>query len=253
MIQQKKAGVIVFFALTGIVCLALHSSTGISERQSSAIQRNLNYGSAARPDIVTSLYNELRVTGIGLSLSTFKNAYTGYCRLRASGKLKKAILTIADMGQPSCRKRLYIIDMAAQKLLVNTLVAHGRNSGDVQATAFSNTPESLQSSLGFYVTGVTYTGTNGYSLRLKGQEQGFNDQAESRSIVMHGAAYVNQEMASKTGRIGRSWGCPAVSMAEHTAIIDLIKDGSCLFVFAPQKNYAMQSTYLSGNSQTSTL
>ena len=147
--------------------------------------------------------------------------------------------------------RLYIIDMVANKLVINTLVAHGRNSGETMASNFSNKPESLQSSLGFYLTGETYEGNNGYSMRLKGLEKGFNDQAESRAIVMHGAPYVNESFAQKMGRIGRSWGCPAVSLKEHQQIINLIKNGSCLFVFAPQKQYLAHSVLAAGIATTS--
>lgn len=188
------------------------------------------------------LYESIGLASKGLAFETFHKAYNGYKKLSGQGLIKNTILTIADMSQPSCQKRLYVIDMTVNKLLINTLVAHGRNSGEATAARFSNTPESLQSSLGFYVTGDTYEGNNGYSLRLRGMERGFNDQAESRAIVMHGAPYVNEDIAKKTGRIGRSWGCPAVSVKEHQQIINLVKNGSCLFVFAPLKQYLAQSS-----------
>jgi hypothetical protein len=197
------------------------------------------------PALADSLFQALHLAEKGLAFSTFENAYKGFYKLGHNGQLKKELLSIVDMSQPSCQKRLYIIDMAAQKLLVHTLVAHGRNSGEFKATRFSNTAESLQSSLGFYVTGATYLGSNGYSMRLKGMEKGFNDRAESRAIVMHGAPYVSEEVARRTGRIGRSWGCPAVSVKEHKMIIDLVKNGSCLFVFAPEKEYLAASSFTS--------
>ena len=189
-----------------------------------------------------TLYESLGLAAKGLGWETFRKAWHGFARLNQEGFVKNQMLTIADLSQPSCRKRLYIIDMLSKQLLINTLVAHGRNSGDVNAARFSNTPESLQSSLGFYITGDTYQGGNGYSMRLKGMEKGFNDQAENRAIVMHGAPYVNEDMAKKTGRIGRSWGCPAVSLKEHQQIINLVKNGSCLFVFAPEKQYLAKSS-----------
>jgi len=188
-----------------------------------------------------NLYQALGLASKGLQWETFRKALHGFFKLNEEGLVKNPILTIADMSQPSFKRRLYIIDMISNKLLINTLVAHGRNSGDVTAAKFSNTPESLQSSLGFYITGDTYEGNNGYSMRLKGMEKGFNDQAENRAIVMHGAPYVSEEMARKSGRIGRSWGCPAVSLKEHQQIINLVKNGSCLFVFAPQKQYLAHS------------
>lgn len=187
-----------------------------------------------------NIYTLLGLKGKGLAKEVFLKAWHGFETLNAKGLVKKPVLTIADMSQRSCNKRLYIIDVISKKLLINTLVAHGRNSGDAVATHFSNISESLQTSLGFYVTGGTYEGGNGYSMRLQGMEKGFNDLAESRAIVMHGAPYVNDQIA-KTGRIGRSWGCPAVSQKEHRTIIDLVKNGSCLFVFAPEKKYLAQS------------
>ena len=192
------------------------------------------------------LYMALGLAAKGLQWETFSKAWNGFTRLTEDGLIKNPLLSIVDMSQPSFKKRLYIIDMVANKLVINTLVAHGRNSGEAMASNFSNKPESLQSSLGFYLTGETYEGNNGYSMRLKGLEKGFNDQAESRAIVMHGAPYVNESFAQKMGRIGRSWGCPAVSLEEHQQIINLIKNGSCLFVFAPQKQYLAHSVLAAG-------
>lgn len=191
--------------------------------------------------IAMSVYTSAGLQASGLSEETFRKAFTGYTRLQQKGSLRKPYLAIVDMAQPSAKKRLYIVDVAQQKLLVHTLVAHGKNSGLHSATSFSNKPESLQSSLGFYVTADTYMGGNGYSMRLLGQEKNFNDNALARAIVMHGAPYVNEQNARMNGRIGRSWGCPAVSMKEHKQIIDLLKGGSCLFVYAPQANYLAQS------------
>ena len=197
------------------------------------------------------LYLALGLAAKGLQWETFSKAWKGFTRLTEEGLIKNPLLSIVDMSQPSFKKRLYIIDMVANKLVINTLVAHGRNSGETMASNFSNKPESLQSSLGFYLTGETYEGNNGYSMRLKGLEKGFNDQAESRAIVMHGAPYVNESFAHKMGRIGRSWGCPAVSLEEHQQIINLIKNGSCLFVFAPQKQYLAHSVLAAGIATTS--
>jgi hypothetical protein len=179
-----------------------------------------------------------------LSASLYKLALNGYNKLSSAQKLTRRILTIVDFSKPSSEKRLFIIDMVQQKVLVYTLVAHGRNSGEKMATRFSNHDATHQSSLGFYLTGATYNGGNGYSLRLKGLEPGFNDKAESRAIVMHGAPYVSEQVVKSTGRLGRSWGCPAVSQQEHKKIIDLIKGGSCLFIYAPQPAYLTASLLL---------
>lgn len=197
---------------------------------------------------VSDLYNAMGLAARGLDRDIFNRAWQGFIKLNAQQLVKNPVLSIVDLSQPSCQKRLYIIDMINKQLLVNTLVAHGRNSGYTVASKFSNKPESLQSSLGFYITGSTYLGSNGYSLRLTGLEKGFNDQAENRAIVMHGAAYVNENIAKKTGRVGRSWGCPAVPEKEHKQIINLVKNGSCLFIYAPQKQYLAQSVFSTANS-----
>ncbi len=197
---------------------------------------------APQPNDGISLYGKLNLEQKGLDFDVFLRALNGYKKLLASGELKKSILAIADLSQPSGNKRLYIIDMENGLLLRHTLVAHGQGSGNILATNFSNTAQSHQSSLGFYVTDATYFGGNGLSLRLRGMEKGFNDNAMSRAIVMHGASYVNKAAAS-SGRIGRSWGCPAVSIEEHKDIISLLKNGSCLFLFGDDNRYLTQTNF----------
>lgn len=190
------------------------------------------------------LYDKLGLATQGLSREVFETALTGYYRLKEKGAVSKSTLAIADMGQPSKQKRLYIIDLEAARILFHTYVAHGRNSGLEMATDFSNKPSSLQTSLGFYIAGSTYTGNNGYSMRLKGMEPGINDAAENRAIVMHGAPYVNERLAKTTGRIGRSWGCPAVPPELHYQIIGRLSNGSCLFIYAPNNVYLQHSKLL---------
>jgi hypothetical protein len=129
--------------------------------------------------------------------------------------------------------------------LFNTFVSHGRNSGTDMATEFSNDPNSFKSSLGFYVTGDTYKGEHGYSLRLDGKEKGINDNAQERSIVMHAADYVNEAVVKAKGYLGRSLGCPAVPPALHKAIINTIKDGTCLFLYSPDQYYITHSRIIS--------
>ena len=199
-----------------------------------------------KPSITQKIYQTASLQKAGLAFAIFQKAMAGYHQLKAKGLITNEILTIADLSCASGTRRLYIIHMATGQLLKHTLVAHGRNSGDRLATRFSNQPSSLQSSLGFYLTAATYTGSNGYSLQLIGLEKGINDNARSRAIVMHGASYVNEQLAL-SGRIGRSWGCPAVSQVEHREIIDCIKGGSCLFIYAPQQTYLEQSTLLRNN------
>lgn len=179
-----------------------------------------------------------------LESGLYQKALAGFSRISSQTGLKKKLLTIVDFSKPSSEKRLFIIDVQTEKILIHTYVAHGKNSGEKMANRFSNTDASYQSSLGFYMTGGTYSGSNGYSLRLIGLEPGINDNAERRAIVMHGAPYVSEEVIKNTGRLGRSWGCPAVSQKEHKQIIDLIKGGSCLFIYAPEKQYLTSSQYL---------
>lgn len=156
-------------------------------------------------------------------------------------KLEKPLLTIIDFSLPSTEKRLWVIDVEKKEILLNTVVSHGRNSGDLMANRFSNTPESFQSSLGFYKTAETYHGKHGYSLRLDGLEKGFNDLARSRAIVIHGADYAREEFAKATGRLGRSLGCPALPPELSAKVIDLIKDGSLIFIYGKDSNYLNQS------------
>jgi hypothetical protein len=186
-----------------------------------------------------SLYEHLKLNKLGLSIQALEYAYKGYEYLLHRGELDNPnILTICDFSQSSFRKRMYVIDVRRQKLLINTYVAHGRNSGGEYATHFSNNPESLQSSLGFYVTERTYKGKHGTSLRIDGQEPGFNDRAEDRAIVVHGAPYVGHSLT------GRSWGCPAVPQNQIRKVINTIKNGSCFFIYHPSNSYLHGSRIL---------
>lgn len=191
------------------------------------------------------LYTSLNLDQTGISATAFELALKGWEKLKANNQLPNSgLLTIVDFSQPSTQKRLYVIDLEKRILLFNTYVAHGRNSGREQAVNFSNKPRSNQSSPGFYRTETTYYGNNGYSLRLEGLEKGINDNAESRAIVMHGADYVNENRIQSLGYIGRSQGCPAIPPKMTRPIINTIKNGSCLFIYAPVTQYAQRSAIL---------
>ncbi|WP_431215390.1 murein L,D-transpeptidase catalytic domain family protein [Puia sp. P3] len=151
------------------------------------------------------------------------------------------VLSIIDFSLPSTQKRLFIVDTYNGKLLFSSLVAHGRNSGGLMATRFSNRRNSLMSSLGFYLTGQAFIGQHGYSMRLEGMEKGLNDNVFSRAIIMHPAGYVSEDHIQKWGFLGRSEGCPAIPEQLDSAIIDAIHDGSCLFIYSPDKRYLHQS------------
>jgi hypothetical protein len=177
------------------------------------------------------------------SLPVLELALNGYTQLQ--DKLKKPLLTVIDYSLPSTQKRLWIIDLRQQKILLHTVVAHGRNSGALLAEKFSNRPESYQSSLGFFQTGEAYQGKHGYSLRLDGLEAGINDQARARAIVIHGADYAKETVAATAGRLGRSLGCPAVPPDLSTPLIKLIKGGSLLFIYGKDPNYLRMSKFWS--------
>jgi hypothetical protein len=162
---------------------------------------------------------------------------TGFFNLKSAYNIKKNILTIIDFTLSSKNKRMWIIDLNEMKVLYTSLVAHGRNSGDEFATKFSNSPESYQSSLGFYLTGSTYVGTHGLSLFLDGIEPGINNNARSRAIVMHGADYVSENFIRRFGYLGRSFGCPSIPMEGHEEIIRLLSDRSCLYIYYPDSKY----------------
>lgn len=194
---------------------------------------------------LAGMYDSLRLNIMGLSQQAFLYGMQGFDYLYKAGKFSNdKIISIVDFSQPSSKKRLFIIDLDKMKVLFNTYVAHGINSGKEYAKAFSNRPESNQSSLGFYQTTDTYMGCNGYSLHLQGLEKGINDKADSRAIVMHGAGYVSESFIQSQGYIGRSWGCPAVPEKLHKPIINKIKNGTCLFIYSPDKNYRIHSRIL---------
>jgi hypothetical protein len=153
-------------------------------------------------------------------------------------------LAVIDYSRPSTQPRMWVFDLLSGKLLYQELVAHGRNSGDNIANAFSNEPGSLESSLGLFRTLDPYTGHNGYSLRMNGLEPGFNDNAFERAIVIHGAPYVNTSLAMSQGRLGRSWGCPAVRPAVAPKLIETLKGGQFVFAYFPDRRWLSSSSFL---------
>lgn len=162
----------------------------------------------------------------------------------ASGMPPSRRLAVIDYSRPSDETRLWVFDLERRALLHSELVAHGRNSGEKLAQSFSNTPGSLQTSIGLFRTAETYHGRHGYSLRLDGLEAGFNDNARERAIVMHGATYVSPEFAEKQGRLGRSWGCPAVRSGVARQMIDTLKGGQFIFSYYPDEQWLASSDLL---------
>jgi L,D-transpeptidase catalytic domain len=160
-------------------------------------------------------------------------ALSAWGALYIRGEIARPILTVIDYGLPSTVRRMWVFDLASRRLVFHELVAHGRNSGEDLARSFSNEEGSLMTSLGAFVTGATYNGRNGYSLRLRGMEPGLNDRAEARTIVIHGAPYVGEELAHRQGRLGRSYGCPAIRPAIARALIDEVKDRTLVYAWHP--------------------
>jgi len=187
--------------------------------------------------ILTSIYTDCELKD-KLDFDVFKSAMEGYRTIDAPNK---NLLSIIDYSKPSNEKRLFIIDVENRKLLYNTLVAHGKKSGYVNATKFSNKYGSHKSSLGFFRTGNSYYGKRGYSLQLEGLEKGINDNARRRGIVIHGANYVDERLANGNGVIGRSWGCPSVSKKLSKEIINLLRGGSLLYIYADDEVYKENS------------
>jgi hypothetical protein len=173
------------------------------------------------------------------------------CALTSQAVSSPATLTIIDYSRPSTEPRLWVLDLVTRTLLYEELVAHGNGTGENLAVRFSNALNSHQSSLGLFVTGDTYVGSNGYSLRLDGLDPGFNDRARERAIVMHGAPYVSEAFSRKFGRLGRSWGCPALNEGIARQVIDRIKGGHLLFAYYPDPAWLARSPFL-GNCSTRT-
>lgn len=243
-----KGKAVIFIA--GIVlCISLGFRSGHFSLPSAPVHFNqaspLSNRVDSHPTPWMALYDSLQLGKLGLSKMAFLYGYAGYQQM----DLEKSVLAIADFSQSSRKKRLYVIDFQKKKLLLHTYVAHGRNSGVEFASKFSNRNSSFQSSLGFYKTMQPYQGKHGLSLRLQGIEKGINDHAYERAIVVHGADYVSERFINSTGRLGRSQGCPAVPIKDHTQLIQSIQGGAALFVFSPDRHYLNSSNLLTNISE----
>jgi hypothetical protein len=191
------------------------------------------------------LYNQLHLDKANLSYDVFRLSLIGFHSLKSSGALKNdRLISIIDFTKPSTEKRFFTIDLDAKKLLFNTYVAHGKNTGENIATSFSNNQDSNQSSLGFYITAETYIGSKGYSLRLDGQDPNYNSNIRLRGVVMHSADYVSEGWIKKYGRLGRSQGCPALPKETYKQVINTIKDGSMVFAYYNDQKFLTSSAHL---------
>jgi hypothetical protein len=204
-------------------------------------------GSASNTLFIHSIYTEIHQAGANLSEEIFSLAFSGFEKLNAQGRLSTdSILTIIDFSKSSRENRLFVVDLKTKELLFKSIVAHGRNTGEEFARSFSNAMNSHKSSLGFYVTGGTYMGSNGFSMLLNGVEKGYNDKAKDRAIVMHGADYASEQMIRYKGYLGRSYGCPSLPRPNNKKVIETIKEGNCLFMYYPDHTYLSNSRILNG-------
>lgn len=186
---------------------------------------------------IETAYNNLNANEFSLpNLESFKEALKGFYFLKEKGLVQKNILTLVDFSLSSTKKRLWVIDLDSNTILYNSLVAHGKNTGEEYANSFSNTNSSYKSSLGFYVTGETYNGKHGMSLKLDGLEKGINDNARERGVVIHSANYVSNSFIKSNKRLGRSQGCPAIPEGLLKGIVSTIKNKSCLFIYHPSRS-----------------
>ncbi|PWB20000.1 murein L,D-transpeptidase catalytic domain family protein [Flavobacterium sp. HTF] len=195
---------------------------------------------------IENTYNALKSNNFALpELKIFSEALKGFYLLKERGAIQKDILTLIDFSLSSNTKRLWVIDLSSNTILFQSLVAHGRNTGEEFASAFSNSNSSFKSSLGFYATGEIYQGKHGASLRLDGLERGVNDNARERGVVVHGADYVSESFIRNHKRLGRSQGCPALPVELTNEIIQTIKNKSCLYIYHPSRSFAMEEKLFS--------
>ena len=239
-----------FNLLLGFLML-LAGNTGLSNTETTNITTlntsNSTYAAKAAffEENIATLYNDIDLMSYNLDFEAFKLAMIGYTNLNEQNKLSdKKIITIIDFNKSSREERFYTIDLENRKVLYHSLVAHGQNTGGDMAKYFSNNEGSHQSSLGFYVTGETYTGSKGFSLRLDGMDKGYNDRMRERAVVIHAADYVNKAFAQKQGRLGRSWGCPALPNEINKNVINTIKDKTLIFAYFNDAKFLSASDHL---------
>ncbi len=226
--------------LIGVVCLIGVVPAAISGPAAPGAVRAA--GKAVKARTVMTLPTD-DTSGISPSVLQLALAAVS-CAVNSGAIETPRTLTVIDYSLPSTKPRLWVFDVPSGRILFKELVAHGKNTGENLATSFSDVMNSRQSSLGLFVTRDTYVGSNGYSLRMKGLEPGFNANALDRAIVMHGAPYVDAALAKQQGRIGRSWGCPALREAIARDVIDTVRGGGVIFSYYPDKEWLTNSRFL---------
>lgn len=239
-----------FFTVVGVLIFSFAFSSGaeISNSKNSEITPNISHKIELEKtfeDEVADLYKTFSLNNASMpNISVFEKAVGGYTKLDEAGKVSNPLLTVIDFNLSSKRKRMWILNMDTKEVVFNTYVAHGRNTGGEFANQFSNKVNSHQSSLGFYVTGETYYGKNGLSLFIDGMEKKFNSKARERYVVIHGADYAEPEFINRYGRLGRSYGCPAVPNNIANDLIHKIKGKSVVFIHKSNEDYLKNSAFL---------
>ena len=223
------------FSIISMAVLSLVSPNTPSNHSSPAVKSN--------SDVKTEI-NHLSQKAPELNKKVLAYALTAYHKASHNGAVKKPVLTVIDYSLPSSKQRMWIFDVNKERLLYQTYVAHGQNSGMTVPNHFSNQSSSKATSLGTFVTKDTYIGHKGYSLNLQGLEKGFNDNAYNRRVVMHGAWYVEPSFIKQSGRAGRSWGCPSIAQSLAKPVINAIKGGSVIFAYYPDRNYLAHSNFV---------
>ena len=238
MFNRIATGAIAVCLTAGMSAASASSKTAVVRKPVNGVQPPARLGTAIDP---------AKAAALGVSGDVLTLALGATSCAAASGAIEEpSTLTVIDYSRPSVEPRLWVFDLATGNLLFKELVAHGRNTGENLSTKFSNEMDSRQTSLGLFVADEPYVGSNGYSLRLDGLDVGFNDRARERAIVMHGAPYVSAELAAAQGRIGRSWGCPALRTAIAAKVIDRIRGGGVIFSYYPDKEWLESSKFLKG-------
>ena len=226
-----------------VLLLALSSLLYFANAQKLTKERQLALKKAELN--IKDLYNELNAAQYNLSFTAFRYAYIGYQSMRKQRKLNdKDLFSIIDFTKDCNTKRFYTIDLEKMKILYYTYVAHGKKSGERIPTSFSDVVESNKSSIGFYITGDTYNGSNGYSLMLHGDEKGYNSNLAKRSVVIHTADYANENYIARNGRMGRSLGCPVLPENIYKQVINTIKEKTMIFAYYNDAKYLKTSKYL---------
>lgn len=237
------AALILLICTVGIFSFKDHSGSKPTANNEMSVTNSSSFNDR----YIVGLHERISRAGASISQEILSLALMGFNKLNAQERLSKdSILTIIDYSRSSKEKRLFVIDLKSKELLFNSIVAHGRNSGEEFAKTFSNRPNSHQSSIGFYITDKTYQGSNGFSLALEGVEHGFNDRAKERAIVIHGATYASEQMIKIKGYLGRSFGCPSLPPNMNKKIIETIKEGNCVFAYYPDQRYLKASKLING-------